>query len=155
MTGMLLNFAGPDFVVPQVAPSDLAVAANFERFDGLTLPTTNPVTGDGDSAVYAFGPDHYGASPTPGRADTPVREQTYTPGPLRGTVGVVGGQPLPTSDRIHRGPGTVQLVSEYNTQHRLGVGQAYQGIAQTVQLQAITDNPPEPAGMTAILGGWG
>ena len=156
MAGMLLNWAGPDLVVPGEAPADLAVAPNFERFDGLTVPQTNPSTEDPDSSVYAFG-FPYGASPVPGHRSTPIADQTYTEGAIPGVVGVIGGQPLPVSGRLQgsKPEGRTQLVNEYNTQQRRGVGQAYQGVAQTVALAAITNNPPEPAGMEAILGGWG
>lgn len=156
MSGMLLNWAGPDLVVPSSAPADLAVAPNFERFDGLEIPETNPSTLDPESAVYAFGYP-YGHTPRPGLASTPVGEQTYTRGAIPGVVGTVGGQPLPVAAMLQgaRPEGQTQDVNEYNTQRRLGVGQAYQGVAQTVQLGMITNNPPEPAGMEAILGGWG
>jgi len=144
---MLLQWSGPDFVVPGVAPTDLAVAQNFERFDGLT-PLDNPA---GNQQLVYFD----GHQPRPGASDPTAHPNTYTPGPIAGLVNVIGGQPLPVSDRIHRPAGVTQDVQEYNTQNRRGVGQAYQGVAQTIQLQRLVDNPPEPAGMTAILEGWG
>lgn len=149
MPGMLLQWSGPDFVVPQVAPTDLAVGPKFERFDGLT-PLDHPA-----GRPEFWGPENPD-NPRPGMQ--PWQPDTYTPGPLAGVVGVIDGQPLAaarTSDRIHRPEGMTQRVQEYSTQNRRGVGQAYQGVAQTVQLQALVDNPPEPSGMTAILGGWG
>lgn len=148
MSGMLLNWAGPDLVVPEAAPTDLAVAPNFERFDGLT-PLDHPA---GSPKFWGDG-----ATPRPGMQPT---EDTYTPGPLAGVVGVIGGQPLAaarTSPRITRPEGATTLTTDYIAaqQQRSGVGQDYQGVAQTVALQDLLDNPPEPAGMTAILAGYG
>lgn len=153
MAGMLLQWAGPDLVVPQSAPADLAVADNFERFDGLTLPDTNPALADPESAVGVWS----APAPSPGSGSTPIAEQTYTHGAIPGVVGVIGGEPLPVAPMLQgsRPPGRTQLVTEYNTQRRMGVGQDYQGVAQTVQLAAITDNPPVPDGMSAILGAYG
>lgn len=147
MAGMLLNWAGPDLVVPQQAPVDLAVAPNFERFDGLT-PLDNPA---GNQQLVYFD----GKTPRPGQQPTP---DEYTLGAIPGVVGVIGGQPLAaarTSPRITRPEGTTQLVTEYNTQSRFGVGQDYQGVAQTVALANLTNNPPVPDGMETILGGYG
>ncbi len=75
---VLIASAKP-FIVPGTPPEDMAVAPNFERFDGLN-PLDKP------------------SGKLPGtRTDgtTPVAGQTYTRSPWDGTTGVVGGQPLP------------------------------------------------------------
>lgn len=161
MGAFLLNWAGPDLVVPQNAQPDLAVAANYERFDGL-VQLDNPATGDpisgGTGTGSMYGYNRLSEYPRPGALDTPVDQQTYTPGPISGLTNTLGGQPLPVSDRIHRPPGTTQRVTEYNTQTRLGVGQqgpSALGVAQTVQLGELVRNPPEPTSLDLILSGWG
>ena len=158
MATVLLVPAGM-IVSPLVPQGQEAVAPNFERFDGLTLPLTNPATdnpesgGIGSGADYGF--NHLSAYPRPGAVNTPVSEQTYTPGPLRGVVGTIGGQPieLVTSNRIHASEGSYTQSKTHSVQFRLGVGQANQGAAQTVQLSEITNNPPQPGDLTAIIAG--
>lgn len=139
--GMILS-AGPDLVVPTAPPSDQAVAANFERFDGLT-PLDHPA---GQRIFYPGGGPRPGSQPTP---------DTYTPGPQAGLVNTLGGQPLPVSPRITRPPGETTYTTALGVQFRTGVGQNYQGVAQTVALADITNNPPVPDSMSTILGGWG
>lgn len=141
---MLLNWAGPDLMVPQSAPSDQAVAWNYEQFDGLT--DLDHPAGNERSVFWD------GHTPRPGMQPTP---DVYTPGPLAGVAGTLGGQPLPTSERIKRVEGTATYTVSPSVQFRLGVGQQYQGVAQTVALADITNNPPTPDGMGAILAGWG
>lgn len=132
---------GRPFMVPRTPPAELAVAPNYEAFDGL-----NPLDHPGGGV-------HPGSRP--GQSETPLAEQTYTAGPLSGVVGTVGGQPLPVGDRIHRPPGIGQSVITPSVQHRLGVGQANQGVAQTVALSQITGNPPVAGDLSSILAGWG
>ena len=103
----------------------------------------------------AFGWDR-GNSPRPGQSDQPLG-QVYTPGPLQGTVGVIGGQPLPvrawesSEDSAYRRGYTPSKTP--SIQHRMGDGQNFGGLAQTVILSEITSNPPEPGDLTAILAG--
>jgi hypothetical protein len=141
---MLLNYAGPDFMVPQAAPADHAVGWDYEQFDGLT-PLEHPA-GNQDNVFWL------GATPRPGMQPTP---DVYTPGPLAGAMGTLGGQPLPVSERIKRPQGKATFTITPSVQFKSGVGQNYQGVAQTVALADITNNPPVPDGMTAILAGWG
>jgi hypothetical protein len=141
----LLNWAGPDLMVPQGAPSDQAVASNYERFDGLT-DLSHPA-GNQDNVFWPGD-----KTPRPGMQPTP---DVYTPGPLAGVVGTLGGQPLPVSDRLKKLPGSATYTVAPSVQFRLGVGQKYQGVAQTVALADITNNPPVPDGMSSILAGWG
>lgn len=161
--GALLN-ANPGMIVsPEVPQVDNAVAPNFERFDGLTLPTDNPATADpmagGIGTGAEFGYNVVGAYPRPGAVNTPVPEQVYTPGPLKGTVGVVGGQPRPTAGSGQYREVAGSTVGGYtpgktnSIQQRLGVGQNNQGAAQTVQLSEITSNPPQPGDLSAIIAG--
>ena len=139
---LLGNVTGP-IPVPQSAPVDLAVASDFERFDGLT-PLDHP----------AGQPGVAGSANRPGQSQT--TPDVYTPGPIAGVVGTLGGQPLPVSDRIHRGPGQTQEVNTPQMQWRLGVGQvgpSSLGVAQTVALSEITSSPPVPGDLTSILAG--
>ena len=143
----LLYVTTPIPVVPGAAPAELAHAENFERFDGLEIPTT---AGHNQGQ---FGTDQPG-NPRPGFSDTPISEQTYTAAPIRGTVGVVGGQPLPVASWLYHG-GRGYTPSESPTiQFRQGVGQGYQGAAQTVALSEITNNPPVPGDRSGIIAGW-
>lgn len=159
-TSAILYPAG-QIVNPDVPQLDLAVAPNFERFDGLDVPDTNPAGKDsecddsvGQGWVYGF--DQPGQYPRPGAVGTPIDKQVYTPGPLKGVVGTIGGQPLAaagTSDRIHRPTGGYTPSKTHSIQQRLGVGQANQGAAQTVQLSEITSNPPQPGDLSSIIAG--
>lgn len=156
MSILLLNGSNiEDYTVPQSAPADLAVAANFERFDGLSQPPLdNPAAQDseygGRGNIEAYGP-----SPCPGQKNQPLGQE-YTPGPISGVVGVVGGQPLPVAPWLYKSTqGKYTPSKTPSIQHRLGQGQAYQGVAQTVALSEITDNPPQPGDLTLILAGLG
>jgi hypothetical protein len=138
-------------VVPTTPPVDLAVAENFERFDGFE-PLDHPATQDGLTRPQIG----VTGSPRPGQGTTPLAEQVYTPSELFRPVGVVGGQPLPVSDRIHRPPGAYTPGRGLTIQWRLGVGQhgpSALGAAQTVQLSEITNNPPQPGDLTSIIAG--
>ena len=146
MTAYLGTDEVKSVMVPGTPQPDQAVATNFERFDGLEIPTTNPATNS----------PAYGPTPRPGQLDQPTG-QVYTPGPLRGTVGVIGGQPLPvrawesSEDSAYRRGYTPSKTP--SIQHRLGDGQNFGGLAQTVILSEITSNPPEPGDLTSILAG--
>lgn len=136
------------FMVPATPPVELAHAANFEEFDGLTTPTTN------NTNLGNFGIE-YGPSPRPGAGQTPLNEQVYTPGPIRGVVGKIGGQPLPVANPLYRiGRGYTPANYTQRIQTRLGVGQNNQGAAQTVALSEITNNPPVPGDISSIIAGW-
>ena len=146
-------------ISPLVPQGELAVAPNFERFDGLEIPNTNPATADpmssgtGTGADYGF--DQLGHYPRPGAMNTPVSEQVYTTGPLVGVVGTVGGQPLGlvVGDRINRSTGDYTRSKTHSIQFRKGVGQNNQGAAQTVALSEITNNPPQPGDLSSIIAG--
>lgn len=161
MAAILLGFGG--FVVPGKAQPDLAVAANFERFDGLDVPATNPAgstCGDNlPSGSDEFGFDQLGHYPKPGGGDTRTVNQwghmTPTPGPLRGLTNTLGGQPLPVFDWKYRGRRDYTRGRTHSIQQRMGDGQNYQGAAQTVQLSEITGNPPVPGELSGIIAGIG
>jgi len=143
----LLYVTTPIPIVPGQAPAELAHASNFERFDGLEIPTT---AGRDENQLGTA----YGATPRPGGVNTPVVEQTYTAAPIRGVVGTVGGQPLPVADWLYAGDRGYTPSETPSIQHRLGSGQAYQGAAQTVALSEITNNPPIPGDLSGIIAGW-
>lgn len=153
LAGMIVN--------PNVPQTDNAVAANYERFDGLA-PTDNPAAEDPDSGGTGGGGAEYGwdiagHSPRPGQSDQPIG-QVYTPGPLSTTVGTLGGQPLPVSSRIFKDEGAYTKSRTPSIQQRIGVGQhgpSELGVAQTVALSEITSNPPQPGDLASILAGLG
>jgi hypothetical protein len=160
VSAILLNWSGKDLVVPGNPPADLAVAENYERFSGVegSPPLVQPATSDpndGPDAGSSYGWNKVGGSPRPGQSDQPLG-QVYTPGPLQGLVGVVGGQPLPVSPRISRPAGGYTGVIAPSIQHRLGVGQnTSAGAQQTVALSEISSNPPVPGDLTSIIAGLG
>lgn len=153
---LLLNQGNPAAVVavPTTSPvPDLAIGSNFERFDGLGQPPLeNPAAAQGSSLGAS-----YGHTPRPGELNQP-QGQVYTPGALVGVVGVIGGEPLPVSDRLHRPPGNYTGAIAPSIQFRQGVGQrgpSELGAAQTVALAGITNNPPEPGDLSQIISGQG
>jgi len=152
LSALLLGFGG--FKVPTVPQPDIAVAANFERFDGLDVPATNPATAQPDKATpvgVQKTPLQY--RPRPGGADTPPSEQTYTQGALRGLTNTLGGQPLPVRDWKYSGGRAYTPGRTHSIQHRLGDGQNNGGAAQTVALSQITGNPPVPGDLSGIIAG--
>jgi len=136
-------------VVPRTPQVELNHAYNFQEFDGLEVPMGNP------AESVSLGTNYKGEYARPGQLNTPRDQQTYTPGPLRGVVGTLGGQPLPVANPLYRlGRGYTPSVTP-SIQFRLGVGQNYPGIGQTTALSEITNNPPIPGDLSAIIGGWG
>lgn len=158
MAGALLWNAGNPAAMPVLPvhpPTDIAVAPNFERFDGLDVPNTNPATQDphaGGNPGADYGWDKGGVSPRPGNVDQP-NGQVYTAGPLKGLTGTLGGQPLPVNDWKYRGRRAFTPGKTHSIQNRLGDGQANQGAAQTVILSEITGNPPVPGDLSGIIAG--
>lgn len=148
MAGAAVLLNAGELIGPAVPQSDTAVAENFQRFDGLAT---------GVNPAGRQRTQYFNDGPRPGQAlDTP---DVYTPGPLSTTVGTLGGQPLPVSPRIQdRATGQVTLVNTPSVQTRLGVGQrgpSELGVAQTVQLSEVTNNPPVAGDLTGILAGLG
>lgn len=149
MSGLLVaQIPVGQYVVPSQPPAELAHAANFEAFDGLEPLVNNP------QARYVEGPVQ-----TPGAGGTPVAQQAYTTGPIPGIMGRLGGQPLPVADwHFPAGRGyspSTNWAGDFQTRPNRGVGQNYQGMAQTVQLSQITGNPPVPGDITGIIAGFG
>lgn len=144
-------------------PLERTVAANFERFDGLdqldNAPSSvyppgsgrDPITTGPGTADYGW---QLGSYPRPGQLGQP-NGQTYTPGPLTGLTNTLGGQPLPVADWRFPHHDYTPAHTPQTSQWRMGVGQAYQGVAQTVALGDITNNPPQADSLENILRGWG
>lgn len=160
MTALLLS--GPGTMAegqvpnsqPQTAVSpDLAIAPNFERFDGLGQPPLENPASQFDETPLG---EVYGPSARPGQQNQ-QEGQVYTPGALVGVTGTIGGQPLPVEDwKYHKGAYTGATAP--SVQFRLGVGQrgpSELGAAQTTALGGITNNPPEPGDLSAIIAGIG
>jgi hypothetical protein len=153
---LLLNAGNPGAVVAVPAESplpDLAIASNFERFDGLGQPPLDHPAGTVDGNPLG---ESYGDTPRPGQLNQ-EEGQEYTPGVLSGVVGAIGAAPLPVADwKYHHGNYTGATAP--GVQFRLGVGQrgpSELGAAQTVALGGITNNPPEPGDLSAIIAGVG
>ena len=150
MPAALWSAFGLHPTIPENPPIDMAVAPNFERFTGTHPALDNPA---GQSPVT-------GSPNRPGQAayEGPM---TYTPGRRGGLTNVLGGEPLAaarTSDRIHRPAGNYTAARALTYQLRLGVGQkgpSELGLAQTVALATITNNPPEGTPLLQMLAGQG
>jgi hypothetical protein len=123
------------------AQPDLAVQPNFERFDGLGPLDNRPGSNQDRPTLPRNG------------GSMPVSEQVYTRGPLSGVTGTLGGQPRPARCGQYKDTGDYTPAIAPGVQFRLGVGQNYQGIAQTVALSEITNAPPQPGDLTSILAG--
>lgn len=153
------------FAVPaESTQPDLGIAKNFERFDGLGQPplehpaTENPQDWTGGGGAF-YGWAAEGGSPRPGQSDQPIG-QVYTTGALVGVTGTLGGQPLPVRDWKYQQDGRDGYTGATapSIQFRLGVGQrgpSELGAAQTTALAMITNNPPEPGSLDAIIAGVG
>jgi len=137
------------YVVPSKPPAELAHATYFEAFDGL-----EPLEGSNNGG--RLGATYDSSVPRPGQLNTPATSLAYTRGPVVGIMGRLGGQPLPVADprfRVGRGyTPSSNWAGNFQRTH-FGVGQNYQGVAQTVQLSEITGNPPVPGDLTGILAG--
>lgn len=152
MTAYLGTGAVREFIVPGTPPADMAVASNFERFDGLGEPPL-----DNAPAAVPFG-TAYPGSPRPGQLNTPPDEQVYTRSPNSGLVGVLGGQPLPVGNRL---PPAANAEGQVTLASRRVVGgpklvlgsQHNPSLAATVYMSEITSSPPQPGDMTSILAG--
>jgi hypothetical protein len=152
MTAYLGTGAVRTFIVPGTPPADMAVATNFERFDGLDEPPLEHATGLVPEGAA------YGHTPRPGQLNTPPPEQVYTPGPISGLVGVLGGQPWPVGNR--RPPAANAEGQTTQAPQRIIGGpklvlpsQHNPGLAATVFMAEITSSPPQPGDMTSILAG--
>lgn len=159
--GPAIIISNPGMIVgPAVPQTDLAVAPNFERFDGLSQPPLDHPAGVDDTNYtggFATNGGTFSESPRPGQMAQP-EGQVYTPGVISGVVGTVGGQPYPVSPRIYKDEGAYTPSKWPTVQHRLGVGQrgpSSLGVANTVQLSEITNNPPVPGDLQSILAGLG
>jgi hypothetical protein len=153
MSGLLVAQIAPgNYVVPNQPPAELAHADYFEAFDGL-----EPLEGSDNGGRLGA---NYGTNVArPGQLNTPATALDYTRGAVVGIMGRLGGQPLPVADWHWRGgrgytPST-NWAGDFQTRPNRGVGQNYQGIAQTVQLSQITGNPPVPGDITGIIAGFG
>jgi len=153
---LLLNAGNPAAVVavPQESPvPDLAIAANFERFDGLGQPPLDHPAGTVDGNPLG---ESYGQTPRPGQLNQ-EEGQVYTEGALVGVTGTIGGQPLPVKDWKYAVGNYTGAIAP-GIQFRQGVGQrgpAGLGAAQTTALAGITNNPPEPGDLSSIIAGLG
>lgn len=130
-------------VVPGTAPAPMAVAPNYEVFDGL-----GPLDHAVSSPPVEGSPSRPGGGP--GSPD-------YTPGPVSGVRGVVGGMPLPVADPLTRPPGEYTPAGVFTVQYRLGVGQqgpSALGVQNTLQGLAASQ-PPIPTPFELILSGQG
>jgi len=148
---------------------ELGVGPGYEQFDGLTdndPNTINPPPIGPESGVYYDNPVLSRQGPSNRGTPTPLTDQTYTPGPIAFPVGTLQGQPWPARAGVYRaasptgsgGPGGYTPAVAQGVQFRLGVGQrgpSELGVAQTVALGEITNNPPEPGDLASILAGQG
>jgi hypothetical protein len=143
VSSLSLLAAGP---VPETPPLEQAVAPNYRRYTGLNHPKNAGMIPVGEGA-------NYGPSARPGQ------QQTYGPAngkPARGIPGVsgsVGASPLPVADCLHRTVFETAQGTPANSNFRFGPGGAAPGLASTVQMSEIVNNPPQPEGLSYITGG--
>lgn len=143
MSSLSLIAAGP---VPETPPLEQAVAPNYRRYTGLNHPLNEGMTPVGEGS-------NYGPSARPGQ------EQTYGPAngrPARGipgVVGSVGASPLPVADCLHATGFATAQGTPSNPNFRFGPGGAAPGLAATVAMTEIVNNPPQPEGLSYITGG--
>ena len=146
MSSLLIAGSKP---LPSSPPLESAVAADYERFDGLDQ--LQGVTPQNEMVSTGLGVS-YGEQPDPGRLNAP-----YTrPNGIAGKVGSVGASPYPVATRW--GPDNVDTsktkstrVSQLTTQFRHGPGAQAPGIAQTIQMTEIQSSPPQPGDLASIL----
>lgn len=159
MTASLLLGQAP-FLVPEEGPGplDRTVAANFERYNGLEQLDNAPSWVDPSDFGAGLPPSFSqvgGGYPRPGAVPNPAAT-TYTRGPLSGLTNTTGGQPLPVAGWEYRPPGNYTPANWAQTmQSRFGHGTNFQGVAQTVQLADVTNNPPVPDQLSEILFSYG
>ena len=138
-------------IVPSAPPPDMAVAANYEVFDGLE-PLDHPAARDSDKLNFIPV-----GGPRPGASNSQRTGDVYTPGPLAGVRGVIGGMPLPVAYPLTgRQMGGYTKVGSRTIQFRIGSGgrgPSALGAAQTVQLSEITNNPPQAGELSSIIAG--
>jgi hypothetical protein len=144
LTAYLGTAEARTFIVPTTPPADMAVAANYERFDGLEPLDNRP-------GLVPFGAPYAPAPRDPGQ--TPVAGQGYTRGPVPGLTNTLGGQPLPVAhwaDGHPRGytPAPARLIGGPKTGR-----QNYQGAAETVFFADLQSNPPQPGDLASIIAG--
>lgn len=148
MSGLLL-LSHP--VVPQAPPLVDAVGPVYEVFDGFELPDDPYAEGfqaDGLVATplgWSYGSDVAKPGGLPSRGPSQ--------GGITGKVGAVGAQPLPVAECVHKDPSQFQAVKAplLTTQFFFGPGGVAPGIAETLSLQNVQDNPPEPGSLESIL----
>jgi hypothetical protein len=143
MAGLLL-VSGPS--VPQSAPLESAVDTNYERFDGLTYPQGLDMVPVGEG-------DNYGPTARPGQLQTHGPSNGKPAKGIPGVVGSVGASPLPVADCLHKVDFETVTASPSNPNFRFGPGGAAPGLAQTVMMTEIIQNPPQPEGLSLIFTG--
>lgn len=140
MSGLLI--AG-SHGVPETAPLESFVGTDYERFDGMEMP---------EEAGYMATPlgEEY-TSPNPGAAQF---EQVLREPGIPGKVGSIDATPLPVADCIHKPES--QMVGAAvpwipTTQFNLGPGGDAPGLDQSLFLQYVSDNPPQPDSLESIF----
>jgi hypothetical protein len=129
--------------VPSTAPLESFVATDYERFDGMDLPQ--------ELGYIPVGLGDGFTSPAPGKAN--VGQRLLEPG-IPGKVGSVGATPLPVADAIHKPESqmaTAAVGSQPTTQYNLGPGGAAPGLDQSLFLQFVNENPPQPDSLASIF----
>jgi hypothetical protein len=139
--------------VPQTPPLETRVAENYQRFDGLD---STPYPGSNLSGLET----PYDVTPRPGQAGTPGSLVDVGPGKLGpnargipGVVGSVGATPLPVADCLKKTNFETVAATQSNPNFRFGPGGQYQGIAQTIAMSEISQNPPQPGDLASIYAG--
>lgn len=144
MSGLMISYAKP---VPVTPPLESRVQENYVRYDGLD---STPYPGLEVSPLE----DAYPTTPRPGASASDTKGKL---GPnargIPGVVGSVGATPLPVGDCLKKTVFETVAATQSNPNFRFGPGGAYQGIAQTLAMSEITNNPPQPGDLASIFMG--
>lgn len=146
MTAYLGTSEVRTLIVPATPQPDMAVAANYERFDGLIPLDNNP-------GGVPFGDDVYGHAPRDS-GQTPISEQVFTHAVNGGLVNTLGGQPLPvrqwsgTPGGRTFTPAGSKLIGGPKMGHQMTTG-----IAETVFFGELQQSPPVPGDLLSIISG--
>lgn len=122
------------------------MADNYERFDGLdSTPETD--------IVEPVGEGNYGPTARPGQLQTYGDKMGPNARGIPGVVGSVGATPLPVADCLKRTDFATQAATQSNPNFRFGPGGAAPGLAQTIAMSEISQNPPQPGDLASIYAG--
>lgn len=145
MSGLMMARSRP---LPASPPLQDRLDADYRRFDGLD---STPYPGGENTGLEV----PYASTPRPGQAGTHGDAMGPNARGIPGVVGSVGAAPLPVGDCLRKVSFATVAATQSNPNFRGGPGGAYQGIAQTLAMTEISQNPPQPGDLASIIAGGG